>query len=63
LVKHAGKLITSGHILWTHVTSPFPGAFLYNNIIKVYFESMAKERDSLKTTITLQGFFWNEEAG
>lgn len=61
LVKHAGELISSGHILWTHVTSPFIGALLYSDIIKVYFESIAKGHDSLMTTTPLQGFFWNEE--
>ena len=61
LVRHASDLITSGHILWTHVTSPFVDAFLYKDIIEVYFESMANGHDSLMTTTPLQGFFWNGE--
>lgn len=61
LVKHAGELIASGHILWTHVTSPFVDAVLYKDIIQVYFESMTKGHDSLMTTTPLQGFFWDEE--
>lgn len=61
LVRHAAELILSGHILWTHVTSPFVGASLYKDIIKSYFDSITKGYDSLMTTTPTQGFFWNEE--
>ena len=36
LVAHALELIPTGHILWTHVTSPFINAQVYQEIIDQY---------------------------
>jgi len=60
LVGHALELIPTGHILWTHVTSPFINAKVYDLIIKDYFDSLAKGYDSLMTTTLIHGFLWNE---
>jgi CMP-N-acetylneuraminic acid synthetase len=60
LIKHARSVIGSGHILWTHVTSPFVGTLLYRQIIESYFDSMAKGFDSLMTATPIHGFIWND---
>ena len=61
LVGHALDLIPNGHILWTHVTSPFLNAALYDQIIKQYRTSLVEGYDSLMTTSLIQGFLWNED--
>lgn len=61
LVAHALELIPNGHILWTHVTSPFITENHYNEIITTYFEQLKKGYDSLMTTTLVYGFFWRDE--
>ena len=62
LVAHALELIGDDkHILWTHVTSPFVTAKLYDNIIKTYFEKLNLGFDSLMAIKTLHGFLWNND--
>lgn len=60
LVGHALDLIPTGHILWTHVTSPFITAAHYDDVIKVYFKSLGEGSDSLMTTTRLQAFLWKD---
>lgn len=60
LVAHALELIPDGHILWTHVTSPFITAKHYDEIIKVYKEKIQTEYDSLMTTTSTHGFLWQD---
>lgn len=60
LVGHARELIASGHILWTHVTSPFVSASRYDEIIAAYRNALAEGHDSLMTTTPLQAFLWTE---
>ncbi len=60
LVAHASDLIPSGHILWTHVTSPFVSAALYGEIISAYREALSEGFDSLMTTTPLQAFLWTD---
>ncbi len=60
LVAHALALIPQGHILWTHVTSPFVTAQHYEKIIRVYREKLNEEYDSLMTTTALQTFLWQD---
>ena len=36
LISHAMTIIPDGHILWTHVTSPFVGSKIYDEVIKKY---------------------------
>lgn len=62
LVGHARDLIPSGHILWTHVTSPFVGAALYSEIIAAYRHALAEGCDSLMTTTPLHAFLWSDDA-
>lgn len=61
LVGHAHDLIPEGHILWTHVTSPFVTAEIYANIIAAYQQALTQGHDSLMTTTLLHAFLWNEK--
>lgn len=58
LVAHAVDLIPEGHILWTHVTSPFINTQKYEEIISKYFECLNEGYDSLMTTTLLRTFLW-----
>ena len=58
LVAHALELIPEGHILWTHVTSPFINAERYDKIICSYFDALKSGHDSLMTTTELYAFLW-----
>jgi CMP-N-acetylneuraminic acid synthetase len=60
LVAHALALIPQGHILWTHVTSPFINATVYQSLIERYFDCLAQGYDSLMTTTELHGFLWQD---
>lgn len=62
LVGHARGLIGTGHILWTHVTSPFVGSKLYGDIIRAYRKALLGGYDSLMTTTLLHAFLWNDES-
>lgn len=61
LVAHALSLVPEGHILWTHVTSPFVNSDQYELIIKEYFDKLKNGYDSLMTTSLIHGFLWNKE--
>ncbi|NDV91700.1 acylneuraminate cytidylyltransferase family protein [Alteromonas sp. 345S023] len=61
LVAHALELIPNGHILWTHVTSPFINAERYTEIINAYKKSLLEGYDSLMTTTKIHGFLWQNE--
>ncbi len=61
LVAHALELIGKGHILWTHVTSPFISAAQYDMIIAAYQEQLIAGYDSLMTTTEIHGFLWQHE--
>lgn len=61
LVAHALTLIPEGHILWTHVTSPFITAQHYDQVIRAYFDQCEKGYDSLMTTTATHGFLWQDE--
>ena len=61
LVSHTLDLIPEGDILWTHVTSPFLNANVYDDIINKYEEVQAKGFDSLMTTSLIHGFLWDKK--
>lgn len=61
LIAHALELISEGHILWTHVTSPFITAKHYDDVIQSYFKQREKGYDSLMTTTEIHGFLWQDE--
>ena len=59
LIKYVTEIIPDGHILWTHVTSPFINSKLYEDIIEEYFANISKF-DSLMTVTKIQKFLWND---
>jgi CMP-N-acetylneuraminic acid synthetase len=61
LVAHALDLIADGHILWTHVTSPFITEKYYDQVVRAYLDQLHKGYDSLMTTTAIHGFFWQDE--
>ncbi|GAB3845810.1 acylneuraminate cytidylyltransferase family protein [Nesterenkonia populi] len=61
LVAHAHELIPQGHILWTHVTSPFITAGHYDEVVRVYRDMLRSGYDSLMTTTEIHGFLWQNE--
>jgi len=61
LVAHALELIPDGHIIWTHVTSPFINEKHYDQVIRIYFDQLKKGYDSLMTTTAIYGFLWQDE--
>jgi CMP-N-acetylneuraminic acid synthetase len=61
LVAHALELIPEGHILWTHVTSPFITENQYNHLIRTYFEKLGSGYDSLMTVTPIIGFLWQND--
>lgn len=61
LIMHVRDLICSGHILWTHVTSPFVNSGLYKTIVEAYFQSTTLGFDSLMTVTPAHGFFWKKD--
>jgi CMP-N-acetylneuraminic acid synthetase len=58
LVAHVLDLVSEGHVLWTHVTSPFITAKHYDEIIRIYLEMRGSGYDSLMTTTEIHGFLW-----
>lgn len=61
IIKLVGGLVKEGHILWTHVTSPFINSEMYSDIINSYEKSLSEGYDSLMTTSEIRSFVWNEE--
>lgn len=65
LVGHACSLVEpiapDGHILWTHVTSPFVTAAEYDKVIAQYHVALKQGYDSLMTTTLVQNFLWTED--
>ena len=60
LIKYVPEILPEGHIMWTHVTSPFIGADVYNQVIETYFKNISCF-DSLMTVTKLQKFIWNDK--
>lgn len=61
LIDHAMKIIPDGHILWTHVTSPFVDSKMYDKVIKKYKNIINLKFDSLMTVTKIKGFVWDEK--
>lgn len=61
LIEHASNIIPDGHILWTHVTSPFVTRLIYEKIIKKYKQIIKTKHDSLMTITEIKGFIWDNK--
>ena len=59
LIKYVPEIMPNGHILWTHVTSPFIGPDIYCKIIETYLKNL-NQFDSLMTVTKLKKFIWND---
>lgn len=61
LVNYVPTLISDGAVLWTHVTSPFVDAPVYEKAIMTYKEKIASgENDSLMSVMALRTFIWDK---
>ena len=58
MINHACEIIPDGHIMWTHVTSPFVNEKMYEKIIDKYQKVLKTGKDSLMTITELKGFYW-----
>lgn len=58
LIAYVSTLTNCEHILWTHVTSPFVNAELYNLSIEKYKDSLNQGFDSLISVTPFQNFLW-----
>jgi CMP-N-acetylneuraminic acid synthetase len=58
LIKYVPEIMPNGHILWTHVTSPFIDANVYDRLIQTYFKNFGAY-DSLMTVTKLKKFLWS----
>ncbi|NOQ14157.1 MAG: acylneuraminate cytidylyltransferase family protein [Methyloprofundus sp.] len=59
LIKYIPDIIKEETILWTHVTSPFVDAEVYQKAINKYFSNL-DQFDSLMSVTKLQTFLWNK---
>ena len=59
LIKYVPDIMPDGHILWTHVTSPFITSDIYCQVIDTYLKNLG-HFDSLMTVTKLQKFIWND---
>ena len=59
LIKYVPTVIKNGHILWTHVTSPFFDNKKYDLAIKLYKKNI-KKYDSLMGTTRVKDFIYNK---
>jgi len=55
------KFNFKGHLLWTHVTSPFIDEKVYTRAIKEYLKNLNKY-DSLVSANVLKEYLWNSES-
>ena len=61
LINYVPKVIQANHILWTHVTSPFIDAGIYDEAIAKYFLSLKESsHDSLMAVNKMQTFLWEK---
>jgi len=61
LVKYVPSLVSEGAVLWTHVTSPFVDAVIYNKAIAIYKKKLKSgENDSLMSVMALRTFIWDK---
>lgn len=61
LINYVPSIITQGHVLWTHVTSPFLSSEVYQTAIETYLEDInLGSHDSLMTVNKIQTFLWDE---
>lgn len=60
VITHAASLVDYGHILWTHVTSPFVTSSIYCQSINTYKHILKQGFDSLMSVTPLKNFLWEK---
>jgi len=61
LINYVPEIISSGIVLWTHVTSPFVDSLVYSQAIRSYRDiTENKTYDSLISVTKVQKFLWNQ---
>ena len=60
LIKYVPKIIHTGHVLWTHVTSPFFDKYEYEKSINIYKKKIDLGFDSLMSVNTISKFIWDK---
>ena len=63
LIKYAGKISSAGHILFTHVTSPFCNDTHYKNAFSLYEEKCECGYDSLISGKIYKEFLFDKFSG
>lgn len=59
LINYVPSIIQEGHVIWTHVTSPFLDENIYRLAIAKYLEEIKLGKyDSLMTVNKIQTFLW-----
>ncbi|MFB9051985.1 cytidylyltransferase domain-containing protein [Formosa undariae] len=62
LINYVPSIIKEGHVLWTHVTSPFLTNKVYDQAISTYLKEIETSKyDSLMSVNKIQSFLWNKE--
>ena len=62
LIQYIPKIVTKGHVLWTHTTSPFIDEDIYDKAISLYSSNLRSGScDSLMSVTRLQAFLWNKK--
>jgi len=62
LINYVPEIIHEGHVLWTHVTSPFLDEQVYQKAIQTYKKNLEEGiYDSLMTVNKIQTFLWNRK--
>lgn len=62
LINYIPNIIKKGHVLWTHVTSPFLDSKIYQLAIAKYLEEInLNNYDSLMTVNKIQTFLWDKK--
>lgn len=61
LINYIPTITNVKHIVWTHVTSPFITAELYQKALEKYIEYLNQGYDSLMSVTKIQEFLWDKE--
>lgn len=62
LIRYVPSIVSDGHVLWTHVTSPFFDEQDYTEAVMAYRASIkARTHSSLMTVTRLQTFIWTRD--
>jgi CMP-N-acetylneuraminic acid synthetase len=61
LIGYVPTIISEGHVLWTHVTSPFVEGKTYDWIVDEYWRAIEGGYDSVMTGTRIQTFLYSEQ--